>query len=108
MSTDNTVQTNLDGEKVYPHKCKWCGKPFTKQHNRQEYCSDICAGYALKEQKAIYQRKRRKSINDGVLCSKESTHIGTGFLSQNPRESFEAEHAAIMKELKRLKIKHYY
>ena len=103
MSTDNTVQTNLDGEKVYPHKCKWCGKPFTKQHNRQEYCSDECFQYARQEQKAIYQRKRRKQINAGVLCSNESTHIGTGYLSQHRHEDFEKEHASIQKELKRIR-----
>ena len=79
MSTDNTVQTNLDGEKVYPHKCKWCGKPFTKQHNRQEYCSDECFQYARQEQKAIYQRKRRKLINNNELVSNESRHLAQVF-----------------------------
>ncbi|MDO5820928.1 MAG: hypothetical protein Q4Q32_03820 [Methanobrevibacter sp.] len=103
MSTDNTVQTNLEGEKVYPHKCKWCGKPFTKQHNRQEYCSDECFNYARLEQKAIYQRKRRKLINNNELVSNESRHLGTGYLSQHRHEDFEKEHASIQKELKRIR-----
>lgn len=108
MSTENTVQTNLEGEKVYPHqvKCAWCGKTFIRHYKTVKYCSDECRTHALREQKAIYQRKRRKSINDGVLCSKESQYIGTGFLSQNRRESFDDEYMAVRKELKRLKIKH--
>ena len=105
-----TVQTNLDGEKVYPHqvKCAWCGKTFVRHYKTVKYCSDECRAHAIREQKAIYQRKRRKSINDGVLCSNESQYIGTGFLSQNRRESFDDEYMAVRKELKRLKIKHYY
>jgi len=105
-----TVQTTLDGEKVYPHqvKCAWCGKTFIRHYKTVKYCSDECRAHALREQKAIYQRKRRKSINDGVLCSNESQYIGTGFLSQNRRESFDDEYMAVRKELKRLKIKHYY
>lgn len=105
-----TVQTNLEGEKVYPHqvKCAWCGKTFVRHYKTVKYCSDECRAHAIREQKAIYQRKRRKSINDGVLCSNESQYIGTGFLSQNRRESFDDEYMAVRKELKRLKIKHYY
>ena len=107
MTIDNTVQTNMDGEKVYPHTCKRCGKPFTKQHNRQEYCSDECFQYARLEQKSIYQRKRRKLINNGVIISNESKHFETGFLSEHCHDNFKKEHEAIQKELKRIKRDKY-
>lgn len=38
-------------------KCKYCGNLFTKTHNRQVYCSDLCRKKALQDQKAKYQRK---------------------------------------------------
>ena len=85
-------------------KCKYCGKPFYKQHNKTCYCSDECRTLALKEQKAEYQRKRRKLINKGVLVSNEKEYIGTQFLSQHRQEDFEDEYESIQKEMKRLKL----
>ena len=35
----------------YPEvKCGYCGKPFTKTHNRQKYCGPECAKNAKREQ----------------------------------------------------------
>lgn len=85
--------------------CKYCGKPFYKSANRTCYCSDRCRTLALKEQKAEYQRKRRKLIRNGVLISNETEYVGTGFLSKNRQEDFDDEKKAIEKELKRLRIK---
>ena len=108
MTSENTVQTNLDGEKVYPHqvKCSWCGKTFIRHYKTVKYCSDDCRHEALKEQKAVYQRRRRKRINRGALCSNETEYIGTGYLSKNRRTDFDDEYNAIQKELQRLRLKH--
>lgn len=103
MSTDNTVQTTLEGEKVYPHKCKWCGKPFTKEHNRQEYCTKECAYYARLEQKARYNRKYR--LNYKSRKSDSYWGMGSGALGSHREESFDEEHEAVRKEFKRLKLK---
>lgn len=84
--------------------CKYCGKPFYKEHNKTCYCSDECRLNALREQKAEYQRKRRKLINKGVLVSNEKEYIGTQFLSQHRQEDFEDEYESIQKEMKRLKL----
>ena len=92
----------LYNEPYYPHKCKWCGKPFEKQHNRQEYCSEECFKHARLEQKAIYQRKRRKLINKGLIVSSENEHLGTGYLSEHRWEDEEKEYESIQKELKRI------
>lgn len=101
--TVTTVQMTLDNEPYYPNKCKWCGKPFEKTHNRQEYCSDRCFRFARLEQKAVYQRKRRKMINDGELISNESKHLGTGFLGEHCHDDPKKEYESIQKELKRIK-----
>lgn len=85
-------------------ECKWCGKKFFKEHNKQMYCCDFCRSQALKEQKARYQRKRRKDIRDGVLVSNENNYVGTGFLSQHRQEDFDDELAALEKEMRRFKI----
>lgn len=53
-------------------KCKYCGKEFKKMHNREMYCSDKCRYNALREQKATYQRNRRKLIREGILISCEN------------------------------------
>ncbi|MDO5827279.1 MAG: hypothetical protein Q4Q19_03355 [Methanobrevibacter sp.] len=103
MSADNTIQTNLDGEKVYPHKCKWCGKPFTKQHNRQEYCSEECAHHARLEQKAKYTQKYRLKYTSRK--SDSYWGMGSGSLGCHMKDDFEDEQRAIHKELKRLKLK---
>ena len=103
LTTISTVQMTLENKPYYPNKCKWCGKPFKKTHNRQEYCSEECFRYARLEQKAIYQRKRRKLINNGVLISNESQYIGTGFLSEHCQDDFDKEYESIQKELKRIK-----
>ncbi len=60
-------------------KCKYCGKEFTKTHNREMYCCDKCRYFSRKEQRAAYQRKRRKLIREGILISKETVKIGTIF-----------------------------
>ena len=86
-------------------RCKYCGKPFFRTHKNTCYCSDRCRNLALKEQKAKYQRERRKKIRNGEIVSNESKYVGTGFLSHKRQESFEDEMKALEKELKRLRIK---
>ena len=82
-------------------KCKWCGKPFHKHYN-EKYCSDHCRKEALREQKAKYQRERRKKIRNGELVSLETEYIGTGFLSARRQEDFDKEQAALDKEKRRI------
>ena len=76
----------LDNKPYYPNKCKWCGKPFLKKYSAEKYCSEECCTLALQDQKAEYQRKRRKQIKEGVLISNENKHIGTNFLSEHCHE----------------------
>ena len=84
--------------------CKYCGKEFFKTSNKTCYCSDRCRNLALREQKAKYQRERRRKIRNGVIVSNESSYVGTGFLSHKKRDNEEDELAAIRKEMKRLKV----
>ena len=58
-------------------KCKYCGKPFEKEHNRQVYCSLDCAHKGTQDNKSKYQRKRRKLIREGELISNETQKLGT-------------------------------
>ena len=85
--------------------CKYCGKKFFKTANKTCYCSDRCRKFALREQKAKYQRERRKQIREGKLASNESKYVGTGFLSQHRQEDFSDEMEAILKEFKHLRLR---
>lgn len=105
MNLNNTLQKTLGGGIYYPHKCAYCGKGFTKEHNRQVYCSPQCRDYARREQKARYQCKRRKSIRIGELISNENNFVGTNFLSKHRRTDFMKEHSQILKEMKRLGLR---
>lgn len=89
--------------------CKFCGKPFTKTHNREMYCSDYCRIEARKDQKAKYQRKRRRLVQQGVLIvtdrEKGNLFYNSNYLSQHRYKDFNREQKAIERELKRLKLK---
>ncbi len=69
---DGTVQTQF-----YTYKCKYCGKLFIKFENKTMYCSDECRCKSNQDNKAKYQRKRRKQINNGELISNETKKLGT-------------------------------
>lgn len=105
----STVQLKLNGEIYYNSTCKYCGKPFNKTHNRQMYCSPYCCKQAVREQKARYQRKRRKLVRDGVLIvtdrEKGCSTYNSNFLSEHPHADFKREYKAIEREMKRLKLK---
>lgn len=57
--------------------CKYCGKEFAKKHNKQLYCCKECSHKATQDNKAKYQRKRRKRIREKELISNETQKIGT-------------------------------
>lgn len=101
-----SVQLTLNGEVYYKNKCKYCGKGFNKTENKQLYCSNSCRAKARKEQKAAYQRRRRKLIREGVLIVKdtEKPPLGSGFLGTRRHTDFAREYRAIQNEKKRLKL----
>lgn len=81
-------------------KCKWCGKEFIKNHNRQMYCSDNCREYARQEQKLQYNKKYRKNIiKDDYYYG-----LGSGGLGKHKSNSFDKEIQIIKKEKIRLNI----
>lgn len=69
--------SNMEGGPKDSMKCKYCGKEFIKKHNRQMYCSKECKCKSTQDNKAKYQRKRRKLINKGELISNETQKLGT-------------------------------
>ena len=105
MNTMNasTVQMTLENEPYYPNKCKWCGKPFEKKHNRQEYCSDECARYALLEQKARYNVRYRLKYKSRK--SDSYWGMGSGSLGSHKKDDFDEELESIRKELRRFKLR---
>lgn len=86
-------------------KCQYCGQEFIRQHNAQVYCSEKCRHYAYLERFTKYSHKRRKSIKNKELVSNERNMVGTNYLSSHPRTDFEEEQKAILKEMKRLKLR---
>lgn len=109
MPCDDTIQMTLDNEKHYPVKCKYCGKPFTKRHNREMYCSDDCRKNALREQKARYQAKRRMRIKQKVLIVDEYKKYGLGSYGTSAnghrKNKFSQEYMSIQKEMRRIGLK---
>lgn len=69
---DGTIQTQF-----YVTKCKYCGKRFIKFQNKTLYCSTECKCKSTQDNKAKYQRKRRKHIREGHLISNETEKLGT-------------------------------
>lgn len=89
----------------YISKCKYCGRIFIKFENKTGYCREACRTWAVREQKAKYQQKRRKLINDGELISNELREPGTTFLSQHALSDFGLEERTVKRELKRIGVK---
>ena len=85
----------------YISKCKYCGRIFIKFENKTMYCRI----WAIREQKAKYQQKRRKLINDGELISNELREPGTTFLSHHALSDFGLEERTVKRELKRIGVK---
>jgi hypothetical protein len=96
---DGTIQMGF-----YVAFCSYCGKPFIKIHNRSTLCSYHCKVKSTQDNKAKYQRNRRKLINEGKLISNEANQIGTStvYLSKGIKSSFEEEHSVILKEKRRV------
>ena len=90
--------------RFYLGKCRRCGKLFIKFENRSTLCSDKCKNYNTQDNKAKYQRKRRKLINDGFLVSNETKQIGTSTvrLSKSIKSDWEEEHSVILAEKRRV------
>ena len=90
-------------------KCKYCGKLFVKKHNREVYCSKECRNYALKEQKARYQAKRRLKIKRKELVLNEYQISGMGSYGTSctghMKSNFEEEYRSVQREMQRLGLK---
>lgn len=82
-------------------KCKWCGRTFTKQHNRQEYCSKKCSKEAKKEQNRNNQHKwYHRNKNKPFIHQRNQ--IGTRPIGQHRHEDEQKEYETIRKEIQRI------
>lgn len=88
---DGTIQTQF-----YVTKCRYCGNRFIKFENKTLYCSTECKCKSTQDNKAKYQRKRRKQIRDGHLISNETKKLGTFHFPQSINDWVE-EHEIIKK-----------
>ena len=75
---DGSIQTGLP-----VRKCKYCGRDYIKLQNKTLYCSQNCRDKANQDNKAKYQRKRRKSIREGELISNENNKVGTTYFPEH-------------------------
>ena len=83
----------------YPKsKCKWCGKHYTKTHNRQQYCSDYCRTEAKKEQD---QKARLRWVNKNKQTLYQR-QLGTRTISQHRNPDTNREQEIIQNEKQRL------
>lgn len=58
---DSALEEALTSEGPVPgtRHCPVCGRAFLRD-GRQRYCSPVCAGVALRQQKRDYMRRKRK------------------------------------------------
>lgn len=90
--------------RFYISRCNYCKRLFIKFENRSTLCSYKCKVKSTQDNKAKYQRKRRKAINDGELISNETNQIGTStvLLSKSIKDNFVDEHNVILREKRRV------
>ena len=79
-------------------KCAYCGKPYTKHHNRQTYCSTECRDNARREKRRQYNTryyyKNRRRLHQ--------TLIGTRCIGPKPNPNTEREAEIIQNEVERI------
>ena len=83
----------------YPEiKCAYCGKPFTRKHNRQKYCSTECSTNAERENRRKrdyrYYHRHKTRINQ--------TRKGTRSIGPKPNPNPEREAEIIQNEIERI------
>lgn len=82
-------------------KCKYCGSLFIKFQNAAKYCSDKCRDYSTLEHTEKRVRKHREKHRSQT---DDYWGLGSGYLHGTPKKDFKAEHKAIMRERRRLKL----
>ena len=83
----------------YPKtKCAYCGKTFTKKHNRQIYCSKTCAENSRKDKKRIYNSRYYYKNKQRIL----TTAKGTTTMSPKRNPNVEREAEIVQNEIRRI------
>ncbi len=86
--------------------CKWCGDPFEVRSPNQKYChpdDKSCSQESKRESWRKAASKYRKNYKN-ILQISQVYKLGSGFLSSTPKNDFDEEYTAILKEKKRLKL----
>ncbi len=86
--------------------CKWCGDPFEVRSPNQKYCHPDyknCSQESKRESWRKAASKYRKNYKN-ILQISQVYKLGSGLLSSTPKENFDEEYRAILKEKKRLKL----
>ena len=86
--------------------CKWCGDPFEVRSPNQKYChpdDKNCSQESKRESWRKAASKYRKNYKN-ILQISQVYKLGSGFLSSKPKNDFDEEYRAILKEKKRLKL----
>ncbi|OEC88287.1 MULTISPECIES: hypothetical protein [Methanobacterium] len=86
--------------------CKWCGDPFEVRSPNQKYChpdDKNCSQESKRESWRKAASKYRKNYKN-ILQISQVYKLGSGLLGSTPKENFDEEYVAILKEKKRLKL----
>ena len=86
----------------YPErKCAYCGRTFTRKHNRQKYCSEECAYHAHREKHNIRNRRYYYKHRDRI----NKTKIGTRTIGPKPNPDPEREAEIVNNEIERIGLR---
>lgn len=83
-------------------ECAWCGKEYTKTHNRQMYCSNACRDYANMEKTNIRVRNHRRKYKEIQVDPLGSYGASLG---PTPREDHREELILVEKQLRKFHLK---
>ena len=86
--------------------CKWCGDPFEVKSPNQKYCHPDDKNCSQESKRESWRKAACKYRNNykNILQISQVYKLGSGFLSSKPKNDFDEEYTAILKEKKRLKL----
>ena len=89
------MNSHKNVKKAGMDNCKYCGKPFTKKHYNEKYCSDECRKLSKKELDKTYKTRKTTTVKC-AYCGEifQQEHANEKYCSDRCRESAKLEQVA--------------
>ena len=86
------------------YKCRWCGKLFFKEHNKEMYCSPHCKRESQLQSKRKYQNEYNRRNKTYNTRNYNLTRLGSKGTSSrtHPKDDFNEELRSVRMEKRML------